>query len=182
MNVLIAYYSMTGNTKKAAEIIAQKFSNEHTVKIERIEPVKPYTKVSAYTLGCAAAIAGKGREIKPAEFNWSPYDLVIIGTPVWAGRPTPPLNEYISKIKEGANKHVLTFSTDGGMVGATAESLEEKLNEHDVMFLDFGHVTVKKSWDETENTAAEKLADEFLEIIASLPREISGDAKSIRQL
>lgn len=51
----------------------------------------------------------------------SEFDLVFIGTPVWAGVPAPAVNAYIERHRDALD-HVAFFSTQGkfGASGALA--------------------------------------------------------------
>ena len=179
MKVLIAYYSLTGNTEKAAKALRNAFSKKHKVDLLRIETVEPYSIPLVYLTGSIGAMFGKKREVKEEGLDWSGYDLVILGTPVWAGHPTPPMNDYISRAKGTVDRKVLTFVTYSGSPGATEKLLEEKIEERDAMLLDFGEIRMTGPWGEKETNAAVKMAEEFLEVLSTQPREISFSGSNI---
>lgn len=181
MRVLIAYYSLTGHTAKAAETISRVFS-EHDVKMEKLELVKPYSLAKAYTFGCAKAITGGRDEVKSAEFDWSPYDLIVLGSPVWASHPVPAIRDYLARVEGSEGKKVFCFATHAGMAGGTAGLIQKLVEEKDAMFLDFGEVRVKKDWGQAEEASAEKMAKEFKEVFDTMPKGKASDAKSIRRL
>ncbi len=171
MKVLIVYYSLTGNTEKAAKVIGKVFAKEHDVKKERLELFKPYSTVKAYAIGAPKAVAGGRDDVKETEFDWSKYDIIVVGTPVWASHPTPPINDYLARVRGGLDKKVFCFATHRGMLGSTPDRLEEKIEEHDALFLDFGDIKVEGDWGEEEEERSEKIAQEFLLMLKELPKK-----------
>ncbi len=107
MKVLIVYYSLTGKTKLVAEAIAQSLN----VDIRRVEDLKKRGVLGRLSGAISAARDTSGR-IKPMDFDTHSYDLVFIGTPVWAFKPTPAINAFISKA-DFKNKKVILFVTMG---------------------------------------------------------------------
>ncbi len=94
MKVKIVYFSLDGNTKLVVYTIARALNADVT----ELKPVKPY-----YSEGTKKYIWGVKSVIfkeKPIlqEYNKSnDYDLIIIGTPVWAGTFAPPIRTYLTE-------------------------------------------------------------------------------------
>jgi len=95
MKAIIVYYSLEENTKYAAEEIA--------VQLEaatlRLEPVNAYPTgmVSKFFWGGKSVITGERPHLRPYQFRADDYDMVIIGTPVWAGTYTPPISTFLAE-------------------------------------------------------------------------------------
>jgi hypothetical protein len=53
-------------------------------------------------------------KLKPYDFNPEPYDLIIIGSPVWAGSPTPALNTFLEETRISGKKLALFCCHLGG--------------------------------------------------------------------
>ena len=72
-------------------------------------------------------------------FNPAEYDLVIVGTPVWAGTVSAPVRTYLEKYK-GSFKKIVFFCTMGGNKGsktlAVMESLSDKKPEYTLALTD----------------------------------------------
>lgn len=49
-----------------------------------------------------------------AKFDLASYDLICLGTPVWAFAPAPAMNTYLDKCSGIAGKEVILFCTTGG--------------------------------------------------------------------
>jgi len=58
-------------------------------------------------------------DIHPARFDPADYDLVIVGTPVWAGQMSPPVRTYLDHYS-AQFKRLAVFCTEGGVNGEHA--------------------------------------------------------------
>lgn len=106
---IVVYYSLTENTKEAAEKIADRLSAD----IVRIKTVKdiPETDAKKFLIGGMQAMFGMKPEIEEMEIDISAYDEVIIGTPVWAGKNAPALNTFLKNVSARRKvSAVFTFS------------------------------------------------------------------------
>ena len=84
---------MSGNTQYAAEKIAEATGAD----VLRIAPDKAYPDKGAkkFLWGGKSAVFGDKPKLLPYEFKAEEYDLVILGTPVWASNITPPLRTFV---------------------------------------------------------------------------------------
>ncbi|NLN47292.1 MAG: flavodoxin [Clostridiaceae bacterium] len=99
MKVGVICYSNTGNTLSVAQKVEQALAVAgHTVQIEQVEPVsseiKPGTPVTLKTAP-----------------DPSPYDVVILASPVHAFSLAPVMKLYLSRLPGLANKPVHCFVT-----------------------------------------------------------------------
>ncbi len=125
-SVLIVYFSRTGNTEKVAYKIAPVLNGD----IEKIVDLKPASYMGE---GFAAAI-GRKTEIRKPEKNPKDYDLVIIGTPIWAWKMTPAVRTYIEMYRDSF-KNVAFFTTSGGTApDKIVKSMEELSGKEGVGF------------------------------------------------
>ncbi|MBR7063748.1 MAG: NAD(P)H-dependent oxidoreductase [Treponema sp.] len=110
-NTIIVYFSLDGNVAFLAEKIAEKLS----CKTHRLETVKEYPKagLAKYFHGGKDASFGAKPELKNNLTDISDYSHIIIGTPVWAGKPCAPLNTFFDKI-DFQNKDVSIFTSCSG--------------------------------------------------------------------
>ncbi len=115
MRAAVVYYSCTGNTARLADLIHQ------ILKEKGIESVNLKIKSSmsdrTFLAQCRGAFLGKYADIEPMDFNLSGYDLIFIGSPVWAFSPAPPLNTYLAECQDLEGKSAVTFLTYGSGVG-----------------------------------------------------------------
>lgn len=106
MRTLIVYYSKTGKTELVAKEIARILDGD-IIKVEEIKKRKGF--YGFITAGYDAR-KEKYSEIKPMDFNLDNYDLIFVGTPIWARKPTPAINTFISKA-DFRDKKVIIFVT-----------------------------------------------------------------------
>lgn len=122
-NVLVAYFSATGTTKRLAEKVAETVGGE----LFEIRPREPYTAAdldwrdgesrSSIEMGDASSRP----EIEEVP-DLSPYDTVFIGFPIWWYTAPHVVWSFVEKASL-AGKTVVTFATSGSsaMGGATAD-------------------------------------------------------------
>lgn len=111
MQVAVIFYSLEGNTRFAAEKIAARLG----AGLIELIPSKEYPtgKVSKYFWGGKSATFGEAPRLEPYRFDPDPYDLVILGTPIWAGTFAPPLRTFI-RDNPMLNKQIALFATCSG--------------------------------------------------------------------
>jgi len=108
MKTLVVYYSRSGNTKKIAEDISDKIKCE----VEEIVDTKNRKGIIGWLISGRDAHSRKLTSIKEINTDPAKYDLVAIGTPIWAGLMAPAVRTYINENK-GKFKNVAFFCTCG---------------------------------------------------------------------
>ncbi len=110
MEGLVVYYSRTGNTKRVAESIADTLQFETREIIDK----KDRSGFLGYMRGGWDAWREKRTQIERKDKrDLSSYDIIVIGTPVWAAKPAPAINTYLAEKREKI-KDVAFFCTCGG--------------------------------------------------------------------
>ncbi|MDD1669699.1 MAG: NAD(P)H-dependent oxidoreductase [Methanomicrobiales archaeon] len=128
MSVCIVYHSETGNTKKVAEAVAKATG----AVLVPVKDTAGYNRFTRYLVGARKAMAGEKAAIEPSRIDVSAYDLVIVGTPVWAWKPTPGANAAIAALAGCEGKRGLVFATCGSKAGETLRILQEALEQRKV--------------------------------------------------
>jgi DNA-binding transcriptional ArsR family regulator len=103
----VIFYSYSGITRKVAEGVR----NASGCDLIEIRTKKPYTSFLVYTTGILRSRKGVCDIIEPVEIDVSGYDFLIIGTPVWAGKPTPAINGAVKALRGCEGKMAVIFST-----------------------------------------------------------------------
>lgn len=115
---LVTFYSRSGHTKSVGQDIAKALKAD----IEEIIDLKNRSRmIICLLIAGRDAILKKLTEIKYKK-DPTKYDLVIIGTPVWACTMTPAIRTYLTKNKF---KKVAFFCTSAGQDGKTIQNMEE---------------------------------------------------------
>jgi flavodoxin len=113
MKAAVVYYSMLGNSEMVAESIAGKLNAD----VIRIEPDKAYPDKGAkkFLWGGMKAVMGEMPVLKPYQFDADTYDTVIIGFPVWASRPAPPIMTFLNDEKDKLKgKKIAVYACQSG--------------------------------------------------------------------
>lgn len=124
MKTAVVYYSMSGNTQETAEKIAAIIGAD----LIRIEPVKEYPSKGfrKFIWGGKSAVMGETPQLQPYRFD-ADYDRIIIGTPVWASNPAPPIRSFIKENRAalaGKSTAVFICYSGGGADKAIARIKE----------------------------------------------------------
>ena len=109
MKSLVVFYSRTGN----ARFVAQTIAAEVGADIEEVIDLKKRSGVIGFLRAGADARRGKETKIAPTQKSPADYELIIVGTPIWGGRPTPAITTYLMK-NNLSGKKVAVFFVQGG--------------------------------------------------------------------
>jgi len=121
-DILVVYYSRSGKTRYVAEKLRELLSAD----LGEITEKKDRSGILGYM------IAGKDTVMKRrAELTQAPspvdYRIVVLGMPVWAFQPPPPIRAYLQAV-DLSGKSVCGFCTyDGSGGDKTLDALHETL-------------------------------------------------------
>lgn len=117
MKTLVAFYSRTGNTKKAGKQIAQNLDADTDEIIDK----KDRQGVIGFIVAIIDSLLNRPAEIENKK-DPSGYDLVIVGTPIWTGTAAPAVKTYLSRYRLG---NVAFFCTYGHSSARTFDKMEQ---------------------------------------------------------
>ena len=106
---LIVYFSRSGHCRRLAEEIAVAAGAD----LDVIREMGVRSGLSGYLRSAYEAWQQKVVAISPATKDPSRYSLVVLGSPVWAGKLCSPMRAYITAHKHEF-KRVALFCTQGG--------------------------------------------------------------------
>jgi flavorubredoxin len=161
MSVCIVYHSETGNTKKVAEYVAKATG----ATLIPVRDLADYNKITMYLFGIPRARAGDKAAIEPPMIDVSAFDLVVVGSPVWAWKPTPAANAAIAALTGCEGKKGIVFITSGGGPRDALEVMKKALAGRGLKVVGAFHYPMKELGDE-------KKLREFIDAI----RSASGEA------
>lgn len=110
MNIGFVYYSFSGRTRSVVEKLQATLGGD----LIEVTALPPYSTLSAVTKGCYRALKGAADVIVPERIDTTGYDLVVLASPVWAGRQTPAMNAAVSALhkQEGTQAFLILTSGD----------------------------------------------------------------------
>jgi flavodoxin len=109
MRALVVFYSLSGTTRTVAEAIARQLDAD----LEEVRPRIPYAGITGLVRAVIDSLRGGTPELAPASRNPAAYDLVLVGGPIWASRPAPPIAAFLAN-HSGRLQRVAFFVSHGG--------------------------------------------------------------------
>jgi flavodoxin len=107
--ILVVYYSRTGNTRTiAGELVAALKAD-----VDQLDDRRDRCGVFGYLRCAHEALKKRTIELLPPAYDPSSYDVVVLGTPVWAGNMSSPLRSYV-EAHTSQFRQVAFFCTQGG--------------------------------------------------------------------
>ena len=146
MKRLVTYYSRTGTTKRIGEEIATALGAD----LDEILDQKSRKGIIGWLRAGRDSQTYKMTEIK-VQKNPNDYDMIIIGTPIWANNLTPPVRTYLTQYPLKGKK-VAFFTTQGGdePIDALAE-MKERVVESEII----ATLSIKQNFVKTNNYEAQ---------------------------
>ncbi|RLF57222.1 MAG: flavodoxin [Thermoplasmata archaeon] len=160
MKKLVVFYSYEGNTKFIAKTIAESIDAD----VLELKPVKEMNSKGfmKFIWGGQKVIMKQKPELNPFNFNPVDYDVLFIGTPVWAFTYTPALRTFFSKIKL-ENKKIAIFCCHEGGMKKTLDKMKKALTGNTIIGTNDFFNPLYKNKEENELKTkmwAEKIIDE----------------------
>lgn len=120
--ILVCYYSRTGYTEQVAGKLARLLGADLMCIRER----RPRTGIGGYLRSAWEALRGRDADILPPDTRLRDYELVVLGTPVWAGHAASPVRT-LARQQRDQIRRAGVFCTLGGsrQVAALADLAQD---------------------------------------------------------
>ncbi len=128
-NVLVVYYSATGNTERVANSIAEATGSD----LFEIEPTEPYTDDDLNWNDESSRVSREYEDeslrdvplVNTTVDGWDDYDTVFIGYPIWWGIAAWPVDGFV-EANDFSDKTVIPFATSASSgMGQSGELLAD---------------------------------------------------------
>jgi flavodoxin len=123
MSRCVIFHSQTGVTRS----LAQKIRDACGADLIEVMPKKAYNALTVYAVGGYRAMKDAHDPIGQKKIDVAGYDLVIVGTPVWAGKPTPVINSAVAALRGHEGRKAIVLVTCKSQPGQTAGILRKRL-------------------------------------------------------
>jgi len=130
MKTAVVFYSYDGNSAFVAQHL-KKCLNADLVQLY-LQDEKKRGKFASILWGGAMVFSRKNPPLKPYDFNPAVYDLIILGSPVWAGSPAPPLKTFLSQTPVTGKKLAL-FVCHGGGPGKSLDKFKALVSGNEIV-------------------------------------------------
>ncbi len=125
-NILVAYFSASGTTKKTAELVAK----EAKADLYEIKPKELYTKADLNWMDkkSRSSVEMNDKKFRPrladTDAAIDKYEKIIIGFPIWWYVAPTIINTFLEAY-DFSNKEIILFATSGGSgFGNTVKELQ----------------------------------------------------------
>ena len=132
---LVAYFSASGVTKKAAEKLASAAKTD----IYEIKPAVPYTKADLNWMDkkSRSSVEMGNKSFRPEivkdDLDLSQYDTILVGFPIWWYVAPTIINTFLESY-DFAGKKIVLFATSGGSgFGNTVKELKPSATGAEIM-------------------------------------------------
>lgn len=125
MNKLFIYYSMTGN----GDIVSSKME-QYGYDIRKVIPKRRLPKNFVLSMFVGGFLGGTGHKAKLKQFDYNidNYEEIVIGSPIWNGKLSCPINTVLKKIKLDNKKISFILYSGGGSAPKAIKKLNKKFN------------------------------------------------------
>lgn len=160
---VILCYSRTGNTRKVADMIRHRIK-EKDFETDLIE-IETDGKMGLRRIG---KIAKEGDvSLLNSDYDLSKYDLVVIGTPIWGGKPAIPCISYLKRAEKMDQKAIALFITGMRATAKNRKTVEDM--RRGLAELDYGDsiATLILRFRRGKLAEGEEYIDGFVDLLTS---------------
>jgi flavodoxin len=152
MKALIVYFSRTGRTQKVAEAIASLTGSD----LEEIREKRGRGGPLGWLRSGMESTRGMLPHIEPLGNDPASYDLVVIGTPIWASNASSPVRAFMKQYGDRIRKAAFFCTGDGSESDKAFKGQEELLGRKP-------QATLALLGEEREGDPAEAKIKEFVD-------------------
>lgn len=146
----VIYFSLDGNTRHLAKLIAEETKSE----IIEITPAAGENgdRNLKHIWGSTQVHLPEEPTIKPLEEDIDSYDLLFIGTPVWAGGVAPPIRTFLNE-REFFRRNFALFASYSGRTGRIFQDLRSRLTGNEIL----GEIGVREPLEQDRSKLEERI-------------------------
>jgi len=123
MKTIVLYYSRSRKTATVAETLAEELSAD----LQEIKDVKERSGILNYLGASVDAFRESKTKITPENLNLDDYGIIYLGSPTWAGKPSPAIITFVDKANL-KGKDIILFATMGNQGAKSVISrMKEKI-------------------------------------------------------
>ncbi len=153
MKIAVAYYSRYGTTAIVANTLAQKLYAELRVIEEK-------RKHGFLAMGVGATF-GMKFAIKPMNFDFSAFDIIVLCTPVWAFKPACPTMSFLSQAHIEGKRVIAVFLQLGSPLDKALQKLKKGIAMRQAELVMYTTIITQKAKKEDLEKSAEKFVFEI---------------------
>ncbi len=146
----VIFYSLNGNTRRLAGLIASAARAE----VIELAPVmkQPAERSLEHIWSSTTVTVPEEPVLRSMERDLAPFDLLYIGTPVWAGGAAPPLRTFL-KGREFFRRNFALFAGYSGRTGKVFQDLRGYLTGGEVL----GEIGFREPLEQDQSDLEERI-------------------------
>ena len=113
---VVVYYSRFGATATVAQALARELAAES-------REIRARKRLSWLAMGYGAVFNVR-YPIEPMDFDFTHFGLVVLCSPIWAGKPACHLMTFLDSARLQGTRSALVFTTSGGGVERTVDAMK----------------------------------------------------------
>ena len=156
MKTLVVYYSRTGNTKRIGDELAAAIGAD----VEELTDGKNRRGPIGFIMSGREAQKKQMVTLEPLRHNPAEYDMVVVGSPIWANGICTPVLTFLAQHKHEM-KHAAWFCTSGSINPKYAArgfaAMAEASGLTPVATLGMGRLHIKREHAASLSAFAEKI-------------------------
>ena len=156
----VVFYSLEGNVRHLAQSIVR-VTGAQSIELVPLEAGRD-TEMTEYVWGDTRIVCPVRPEIEALAHDFSSYDLVFLGSPVWKGGVAPPILSFLDSHDFFKQRFAL-FCSYSGRSGAFFDSARQLLLGCDVV----GTIGFREPLRFGPSRAAQQIADWALKMLKS---------------
>ena len=132
MSKLLIYYSLSGNGELVAETLKERGFDLRRIELKKKPPKAFFFQILAGGFG-----AGIGRKepLKDYDSDISGYDTIVIGSPVWNGRLSCPINTVLAQTDLSGKTLTFVLYSGGGEAKKAERQIAAKFPQAKIIHL-----------------------------------------------
>jgi flavodoxin len=165
---LILFYSLTGNTKMCCEAL-QKELGADILQIKDLR--KRDTKGFAYFRTAIGSLLGRHTKIEPEHPDLSPYQNIILGSPIWTGKLSMAIRTVIKKNRFDGQQIVIFTTTNGFEKEERKEKSRDLVRKAGGTVVGYFQVAVKEETEKDEERVdrpKEQIVEDALKFVPDI--------------
>ncbi|HRW58643.1 MAG TPA: hypothetical protein P5048_03360 [Chlamydiales bacterium] len=125
MKILIVYYSRTGHVEKVANAMEKALTTRgNEVRLIQVKDLQKRQGAIGFIKGGFHAFKEKQTKIECPQIDIQSYDLVFLGTPIWAGKITPAILTFFQKYHRFISNSYWFFNSSGKDISQAIKQVE----------------------------------------------------------
>jgi flavodoxin len=137
---LVVYYSRTGTTAKVGRAVADALGAD----VEEIVDTADRRGLLGWLRSGRDAFRKRKAAIGPVARDPAAYDVVVVGTPVWAGSMTPAVRTYLTRYGDRFPEVAFFLTTGGTSIEKVLRAMAELIGKAPRATLGLRQKTVRR--------------------------------------